>query len=308
MVKKAKAAGQFLGGILNNPFVALLLLGIGALLIFRGPILKGFSDIGESFGKVDIQLPTINLPEINFPEFPKIEFPEFPDFSNIFSGFQNQLSSLAGQVAELEGGTQVQIPPDTTVNPDGTVSSTTPPVIIDGAGPTQFGLLRPKVFDTLTQLVGLTPSQAFSELKDATTLADLSAILDKFDKPTVEEEEFIGISSTKPTQFIGAFSESGGFVGGGIFPTPIQNLSLSQIIDQFGVTASQAANIKAIAGDDFPSDFDFGTNTGSGIGSVTGLLSSFIGGGGINVSDPNFQGLSATEIAAILTGGNISNF
>ncbi len=57
------------------------------------------------------------------------------------------------------------------------------------------------------------------------------------------------------------------FIGGSIFQTPIQNLTLSQIIDKFNVSASQAANIKAIAGDDF-GNFDFGTNTGGCIGSV----------------------------------------
>jgi len=106
--------------------------------------------------------------------------------------------------------------------------------------------------------------------------------------------------------FIGAFSPSGGFVGGGIFETPIANLSLSQIIDKFNVTASQAANISAIAKDDFD-DFDFGTNTGQGIGSVLQNIPALSGLGG-NVSDPQFEGLSAQEIANFLTGGNISNF
>lgn len=74
----------------------------------------------------------------------------------------------------------------------------------------------------------------------------------------------------------------------------------------FNVTASQAANIKAIAADDF-GDFDFGTNTGLGIGSVLSSIPGLSGLGG-NVSDPQFQGLSAQEIADFLTGGNISNF
>lgn len=99
------------------------------------------------------------------------------------------------------------------------------------------------------------------------------------------------------------------FIGGEVNPTPIANLSLSQIIDQFGVTASQAANIQSIAQNNF-GDFDFGTNTGSGIGSVipqsnlNELLPQPTG----NVSDPAFQGLSLQQIANQLTGGNINNF
>lgn len=98
-----------------------------------------------------------------------------------------------------------------------------------------------------------------------------------------------------------------GFVGGSVEETPIENLSLSQIIDRFDVTASQAANIQAIAQDNL-GDFDTGTNTGSGIGSVVADLGldPVINTG--NVSNPEFVGLTPTEIAERLTGGPISNF
>jgi len=66
--------------------------------------------------------------------------------------------------------------------------------------------------------------------------------------------------------------EGGGisFEGGTIFETPDCFLSLSQIIDKYGVTASQAADIKAQSCSenitdeptDFPVGFDFGTNLG----------------------------------------------
>jgi len=63
------------------------------------------------------------------------------------------------------------------------------------------------------------------------------------------------------------------FEGGSIFETNDCFLSLSQLIDKYGVSASQAANIKAIActaepGEqptDIPEEFDFGTSTGSGL-------------------------------------------
>jgi len=100
----------------------------------------------------------------------------------------------------------------------------------------------------------------------------------------------------------------GSFIGGAIFDTPIENLSLSQIIDKFNVTASQAANIQAQAQNNFPIDFDFGTNTGSGIGGVSPIpdINTQLPGG--NVSNSEFAGLSPTEIAQRLTGGIISNF
>ena len=97
------------------------------------------------------------------------------------------------------------------------------------------------------------------------------------------------------------------FIGGQIMETPLENLSLSQIIDRFGVSASQAANIQAQAQNSL-GNFDFGTNTGSGIGSVVPDVDINTQLGGGNVSNPQFEGLSATEIAQRLTGGPISNF
>jgi len=99
------------------------------------------------------------------------------------------------------------------------------------------------------------------------------------------------------------------FEGGFIAATPIENLSLNQIIERFNVSASQAADIRARARGDF-GDFDFGTNLGLGFGGVfqdpsfsVGFPSPFT-----NVSDPQFQGLSPEQIALQLTGGPISNF
>jgi len=315
---KAKAAGQFLGGVLNNPFVAILLLGIGALLIFREPILKGFSSIGESFGKIDITLPEIKLPEINFPEF---NFPDFPDFTNLFDQlFKNQASILAGQTVAGAEGDPVQIPPDTIVNPDGTVTSTTPPTTqtVTGDLSTFFGEQRPLVFDTLQDAFGLTPSQAFVALKNVTTIEGLNEVLQKFNQAAIDEE----IKEAAPTNLLNAGGsiadqkvssfllddpfkqfEGGGvsFVGGSIFETPIQNLSLSQIIDKFNVTASQAANLKAIAQGFTPEEEAFLQGSQDIGGFFTGFNPPA-------VSDPQFQGLTPQQIALMLTGGNISNF
>jgi len=318
MGKKASAIGSFFGGIANNPGIVILGLALGGLLIFRKDI-TNFLDKG--IGNItlpEIKLPDITFPEFNFPDFNFPEFPSFPDFSNIFQGFQDQLSSIAGQVVDLQGS-QVTIPPDTMVNPDGTVTSTTPPTIDTGlpmgSPENLFGELRPLVFDTLIN-IGVPLPLATEILGGAKTFEDLQVILnqantgiftqlqgtlDILDQPVVQPSPIVQPVSSflldDPQQFTGGGI---GFIGGSIFETPIANLTLSQIIDMFNVTASQASNILAIAKDDF-GDFDFGTNIG-------GILPGLPGIQGTNVSDPQFQGLTAEQIALFLTGGNIQNF
>jgi len=326
MVKgKARAVGSFFGGIANNPGIVILGIALGGLFIFRDKISNAFASLGEGFGNIDVTLPEIKLPDITFPEF------NFPDFSGIFQGFQDQLSSIAGQTVTGSQGQDVTIPPDTMVDPDtGIVTSETPPTIVSTTGKgmditTLFGELRPKVFDTLINL-GFEPAEAFGFLKNVTTIEGLNQVLQSVNSfGQINQQDIEDIPGVAPTNLLnqeGLISDQkiksflineqqqqfggGGvsFVGGSIFETPIENLSLSQIIDKFGVTASQASNIKAIAGDDF-GDFDFGTNTGLGIGSVIpglpGIQES-------NVSDPQFQGLTPQQIFLQLVGGNIQNF
>jgi len=135
----AKAAGGFLGGILNNPG-AVILGGIAiALLFFSGDIRKAFGSLGENFGKIElpaITLPTINLPEINFPE---INFPDFPDFSFLGDIFGNIGGSTNDPFNPPDEPTPVDDPildsdlgpitPGTNcvLMPDGTVSCDTGP-------------------------------------------------------------------------------------------------------------------------------------------------------------------------------------
>jgi len=260
MVKKAKAAGQFLGGIFNNPaFVILGGLAV-VLLFFQKDIRNAFGSLGESFGAIDITLPEIKLPDITFPEFPDITF---PDFSSIFQGFQDQLSSLAGQTVPSEaGGPPVTIPPDTTVTEEGTVVSSTPPTIDLGVSPSQldplgeisFNQLRSQVFDTLTQTLGLTSSEAFAALKDVSFqeggFSALDDILQSFNTPFTppippdQPSQDFGFDDTV-LNLIGTsqeFTGGGvGFMGGVINPTPIT--TLTQVLDLFpNLTASQAAD------------------------------------------------------------------
>lgn len=97
------------------------------------------------------------------------------------------------------------------------------------------------------------------------------------------------------------------FEGGTIFETPIEFLSLSQIIDRFMVTASQAADIRAQAIGFTPEEQAFL----SPISTVGDEFGGILGGSQITepaVSDPAFAGLTPEEIAARLTGGFITNF
>jgi len=325
MVKgKARAAGSFLGGITNNPGIVIIAIVLGGLFLFKDKISEAFASIGEGFGNIDITLPEIKLPDITFPEF---NFPEFnfPDFTDLFSGFQDQLSSIAGQIVELQGS-QVTIPPDTTVNPDGTVTSTTPPTIDTGIGKGDplnlFGELRPKVFDTLINL-GFEPAEAFGFLKNVTTIEGLNQVLqsvNSFGKAAqasgtaeqdIEGTDSSGVSPLPIKSFLidqqtQKFSGGGvSFIGGSIFETPITAQStLGFIIDKLGVSASKAASIRAELIGFTPEEQAFLTPK---VITPEGTIFDFTN-QGTNVSDSQFQGLTAEQIVLRLLGGNIQNF
>jgi len=125
---------------------------------------------------------------------------------------------------------------------------------------------------------------------------NLASFIPSFPSANAEEADPTGEAQLNRGGFQGIATES-----------PIGTLSLDRIIDRFNVTASQAANLRAISQDNF-GDFDFGTNTSSGIGSVFTRpdINTELERG--NVSNPEFEGLTASEIAQRLTGGNITNF
>jgi len=242
MVKKAKAAGQFLGGIFNNPAFVILGLGLGALFIFRDRISEGFAGIAEGFGKVDIKFPDINLPQINFPEFPQIEFPEFPDFSNLFGGFQEQLDNISKQFKDFK-------------------FPELPPLFVDDPTPANLAETVPDPLDQnlspglaggrdLRESLGLTPAQEFAA--DKAGISGTQQLIDFLGlefapsamaepQPNAAMQDF----GTTVIQSLGTdqvFTGGGvGFQGGSVSPTPIT--TLTQVLDLFPqITASQAAN------------------------------------------------------------------
>jgi len=262
---KAKAAGQGIGAFFNNPGT-IILGGLAiALLFFSGDIRKAFGSFGESLGKIDIQLPEINLPDITFPEFnfPDITFPEFPDFSNLFPpGLFDFLTP--GETVDPFNPPDEPLPVDDPIldsplgpitpgencilNPDGTVSCDT------GPG-----------FDVCVAFPELCPSED-PFVKTPAEIAEEQAFINSLNPPIAVPEVMPPIVSDLPPGFEIFVTPGSNVPGGSISETPITcNSTLGFIIDKLGVTASQAADIRAQACNDF-GDFDFGTNTGSGFG------------------------------------------
>jgi len=276
----ARTSGSFLGGITNNPGIVIIVLVLGGLFLFRDKISEGLGSLGEGLLNIElpafpeIKFPDITFPDFNFPEFPEITFPEFPDFTNIFSGIQeqldnlfaNQASILAGQTVAGQGaGQTIDIPGDTTVNPDGTVSSTTPP-ISTGAGATQeefdFAQARAAAFDTLFDLDVLS-GQQIQQAISAITFGDFSALqalivsiqsLASNPPGLTPAQEFAlgkGLSPEQeaqiivPTENVNVIGGGVSFIGGTTTFGSGTNLvdTLTEVLNLFpGLTASQAAN------------------------------------------------------------------
>lgn len=308
MVKgKARAAGSFLGGLANNPAIVIIALVLGGLFIFRDRISGAFGSLGESLGDINIQLPDINLPELKLPEFnlPEFKFPEFkfpelmlPDFSGLFgqggitppaqdpAGDPDLSIGLAGGIQQrrrdLERGL-LERELEAADIPLRDIGDETL-----GLSPAQrFAFIERGVIPTGFQVVG---GELVQEAAPS-NLLNLSGL--------ISDQKVSSFLLDDPTQQFAGGGVS--FIGGSIFETPIQNLSLSQIIDKFMVTASQAANIKAIATGFTPEEEVFLQGSQDVGGFFTGFNPPA-------VSDQQFAGLTPEEIALRLTGGNISNF
>jgi len=255
-------AGGFAGGFFNNPGVIVIGIAALGLIFFAGDIRKAFGGFGEAISNLtnlefpSIELPTINFPQITFPDFPQITFPDFPDFSF------------------LEGFFGITPPPLPTPPPPGVTESPLGPITTpEGCTVDSQGIIRcptPPTFDVCNE---------FPELCAAPLPGDPAFIgptrpftLAQFAGQTEQQIEETFVETMDQLQLPGGFVGAGpSFEGGTIFETPIANLSLSQIIDRFMVSASKAADILARAGGGSPEgveqfeSFDFGTSTGSGL-------------------------------------------
>jgi len=315
MVKgKARAAGSFLGGLANNPAIVIIALVLGGLFIFKDRISGAFGSLGEGLGDINIQLPELKLPEISFPDFkfPEITFPDFPDlpdFQGLFTGFQEQFTNLfeqAGGGLDLGGG-------------DKSGGIGLAGALAERRREQERALAEKELAaadiplrDIADDIEGLTPAQSFAFIERGVIPTgfevvggSLQKIMASIITPVSQPKPIQSFLIDQPTQQFGGGGVS--FIGGSIFETPLENLTLNQIINMFGVSASKAASLRAEAGgfEDIggfipPSFFDQGSQ-----GLPVGIEAPDFGG---FTGDPSFLGKTPEEIALILTGGNISNF
>jgi len=269
-------AGSFIGGLANNPAIVIIALILGGLFIFRSNISEAFGSLGENFGK--IEFPDITLPEINLPSL---------DFDISLGDPLGAAGAALGGAGEAAGGFFEGL----TEQFDSFIKGLTPSVPLTEADQFDFSDLEGGVSPMPTG----EPAPPFSD----------AAIFAK-DFP----EEFIPIQTTPESvtvapslldDVMAPFTGGGvSFEGGTIFETPLENLSLNQIIEKLGVTASQAANLQGIAEGFTPEQEAFLTQGQeiSPLGDVSSMPA---------VSE-GFEGLTPEEIFSQLVGGNISNF
>jgi len=266
---KAKAAGQFLGGILNNPAVVILGGLAIVLLFFQKDIRNAFGNLGN----IEIQLPEFTFPEFTFPE---ITFPDFPTLPEI------NLCTLFGIGCNGDNGDEppepvgeLPFPPDVTdtglLTPEeraacgcgtniiqdvqGDVSETCiTPCAPEEEDPDFIGPTQPpeECFE-----IPLITGGTFNTCTGEQTPAE--PVVTPTPQP-IPEPPF------EPPVVLPPDFEGGGpsFEGGTIFETDICDKSIGQIAIENGISASAAADMKFQACE--TSDFDFGTNTGSGFG------------------------------------------
>jgi len=229
MVSKSNVAG----GLLNNPSIfALAALGIG-LFLFRDKISNFFSKVtGGAEGAAQIAEVGGILGQNLTSNLTATPLPSDPLFGE---------SGIFTKVAE-------------------SISSFEPPDIL--------GEINKFFTNLIPTAAAEEPIPIPTESTDFTSVGAAGARSDRDASrlPAIlpnSEEEFAQIMEQTmlelPTGFIGGGLS---FIGGTINEIPLCNLSIGDIAEKFGISASAAANKKFIECEE--SNFDFGTNTGSG--------------------------------------------
>lgn len=278
---KARSIGTGVGAFFNNPGVIILGALAVILLFFRGDIRNAFGSLGQGIteglgGLGDIN---INLPEFNFPD---ITFPSF-DFGGLFQGFNpfpNAILTPEGDVAVIPLGE-----PGAAINPADQPTNPTP---------VDIALSEDLPLPPLTpEEIALDPNQDPSLFQPPAPPEGDPAFVGP-----VQPFQLPPIVSETPSVILEDFAQDPSQLNIGqeqpLTEAPLGALPLSQIIDKFMVTASQAANIKFIAqqgGDPFATPENiFGENPPA----VTAGL--------------GFEGLTPEQIFEQISGGVISNF
>jgi len=277
-----RGVGTGVGAALSSPF-GIAGLGIAAVIILLVIFRK---DIGEFFAG------------LKFPEFPKIEFPDFPDINIDFPDFPDlpdlpNLCSLFGIGCNGE--------PEPPEPPDGLPF---PPDVEDTGLLTQeerdackcgTNIIQDIQGDVSETCISPCPEEPpnggfIGAPEPPEPCVEVPLITGGFfntctgqttpppEPPSPEPPEPFEPPVELPTDF--EFTQpdpSGQFGGGTIFETDICNKSIGQIAIENGISASAAADMKFQACE--VSDFDFGTNTGSGFGAGDDPTGSIVTGG-----------------------------
>jgi len=320
----SRVAGRGVGAALSSPF-GIAGLGLAAIIIL---IVIFRKDIGGFFAGLkfpelpsfpDITFPSfpdIKFPDFNFPEFPKIEFPEFPEFPDFTKLFEQQQKTLTDLINQFNLSLSEEIPqPQKMVEDTGLIDdpATTCPC---GSTITQDAFGNVNQTCKACQGGGLNIAGTFDKA-DLPSQDPAENIPDTSNLPFGGLFDFLGLTPAQqfakdkggfdvpindPTNLGGGLS----FIGGTTTFGDDKNLvdTLSEVLNIFpNLTASQAANALFSNPDLTPNQF----------AQITPIQPSISSAGGdpeqvFNQASGGFSGLTAQQIANLLTGGNISNF
>jgi len=272
--KAAGVAGSFAGGVFNNvgvvASIGIVTAIIAGLLIFRKDIQGFFGGLG--FPEVNIQLPSLPSFELPTFELPSIELPSFelPTF---------ELPDIGDPLGDV--GTAI-----------GDVLGSIGDIIVGGITPGTGDPEDPRDFTESGQ------AEARARQEDELSFEISQPIGDPI--RTTEEAGIISVSEIDEFGIGGGPSFEGGITtfGGGIVDT------LTEVLALFSdLTASQARDLLSENPDLTQSEFRLLDPDVINISSFEQEPQDFL-----QASDPAFSGLTAEQIAFILTGGNISNF
>jgi len=283
---KSKAVGGGIGAFFNNPGALALGALAVALLFFSGDIRKAFGSIGESLG--NLKFPDINLPDIKFPDFnldfPDIKFPDFNlDFGDPFKGIQEGIDNIINQFTNpLDPGREEGSTGDIDVIPDTTGGLAERRRASEEAAAIAE---QEKILAGAGDIGGSEIIQAQNELIFRARQDPITDIIQNV-QTGITDQAFRGGGPS--------------FIGGSVTEIPLERLTLGQIIDRLGVSASRAASLRAEAIGFSPEEQAF-LNQGQEISPLGDFSST-------PQTSEGFEGLTPEEIALRLTGGPISNF
>jgi len=214
---------------------------IGALIIFRTSITSALASGGQTIGE-GVGGFFGGIGQGITESFSEFEFPSFDFGGN--GGDGSGASELAGETVPFgeEGGT-VTIPPDTVVNPDGTVTSSTPPTATDPelSSIQAFTLERKGIFQRVAESFGFTSVESAIETAiDQPNVSNLPAAED-FRQATeallasLENPDIVG---DEPVGFFNVFED--------IAPLPLSQFALD-FFENIGVDTDFAFSVPSFA-------------------------------------------------------------